>query len=76
MPNAYDYAFRCQVIDSIERAGLSKQEACLRFNISRNTVESWLRLKAETGDLYPRSWTPQGPKGVITDWDKFRAISF
>jgi transposase len=36
------------VIQAIELDGLKKQEASELFNISRNTIDLWLKRKAET----------------------------
>jgi transposase len=51
MPKPYSYDFRQKVIQAIELDGLKKQEASELFNISRNTINLWLKRKAETGDL-------------------------
>lgn len=74
MSNTYDYDLRCKVIDAIELDSMPKIEASRVFNISRNTIDLWLKLKAETGDLHPKPLKPQGPKCIITNWDKFKAF--
>ena len=51
MPKPYSYDFRQKVIQAIELDGLKKQEASELFNISRNTLNLWLKRKAETGDV-------------------------
>ena len=51
MPKPYSYDFRQKVIQAIELDGLKKHEASQLFNISRNTINLWLKRKAETGDF-------------------------
>lgn len=50
MPKPYSYDLRQKVIQAIELDGLKKSEASLLFNISRNTIDLWLKRQAETGD--------------------------
>jgi hypothetical protein len=45
------------------------------FGISRNTINLWLRCKAETGDFQPKSNKPAGNGHKITDWQKFREFT-
>ncbi len=42
------------------------------FNISRNTIDLWLKRKAQTGDLKPKSHKPPGNNHKILEWEKFR----
>lgn len=49
MAKPYSYDFRQKVIDAIELDGRKKCEVSEIFNISRNTIDLWLR-KAQTGD--------------------------
>ena len=51
--------------------GLKKSEASELFNISRNTIDLWLKQKAQTGDFKPRLNKPPGHGHKITDWEKF-----
>ena len=74
MPKAYDYDFRRKVIEAIELNGLRPSEASELFNISRNTIHQWLKLRAETGDLCPRPHNHTGHGHKITDWEAFRAF--
>jgi transposase len=48
MPKPYSYDLREKVIRAIEFDGLKKSEASLLFNISRNTIDLWLKRRAET----------------------------
>lgn len=74
MATAYSEDFRRKVIEAIEMDGLKKQEASELFGISRNTIDLWFKLKAETGDIQPRQRQIAKPTGKITDWDKFRTF--
>ncbi|QUY43148.1 IS630 family transposase [Acaryochloris marina] len=75
MPKIYSYDLRCKVIDAIELDGMPPSEASDTFHISRNTINLWQRLKAETGDLHPIPRQHLGHSHKITDWDKFRAFA-
>jgi transposase len=59
MPKPYSYDGRQKVIQAIELDGLKKQEASELFNISRNTINLWLKRKAETGDVQALPNRPQ-----------------
>jgi transposase len=51
MPKPYSYDFRQKVIEAIELDGRKKCEVSEIFNISRNTINLWLKRKEQTGDL-------------------------
>jgi len=72
MAKPYSYDFRQKVIDAIELDGRKKCEVSEIFNISRNTIDLWLKRKAQTGDLKPKPNKPPGSNHKITDWAKFR----
>lgn len=72
MPKAYSDDFRRKVIVAIELNGLKKQEASELFGISRNTIDLWFKLKAETGEIKPRQRRTAKSTSKISDWDKFR----
>jgi hypothetical protein len=63
------------VIQAIELDGLKKQEASELFNISRNTIDLWLKRKPETGDIQALPNCPPANNHKITDWDPFRAFA-
>ncbi len=73
MPNPYSYDFRQKVIEAIELNGLKKSEASELFNISRNTIDLWLKRKAETGGFQASANQPPGHNNKITDWQEFRS---
>lgn len=71
MAKPYSYDLRAKVIKAIELDGLQKSEASELFNISRNTIDLWLKRKDQTGDFKPLPNCPPGHSHKITDWDKF-----
>lgn len=72
MAKPYSYDFRQKVVDAIELDGRKKCEVSEIVNISRNTIDLWLKRKAQTGDLKPKLNKPPGSNHKITDWTKFR----
>lgn len=75
MAKPYSYDLRQKVIEAIEQDGLKKSEASQLFNISRNTIDLWLKLREETGDFKAKPNRPPGNNHKITDWDKFREFA-
>jgi transposase len=71
MPKPYSYDFRQKVIEAIELDGRKKCEVSEIFNISRNTINLWLKRKEQTGDLLPKQNQPPGNNHKITNWQKF-----
>jgi transposase len=55
--------------------GRRKSEVSQIFNISRNTIDLWLKCKAETGDLKPKHNRPPGNNHKSLDWEKFREFA-
>jgi transposase len=75
MPKPYSYDLRQKVIQAIELDGMKKSEASQLFNISRNTIDLWLKRQAETGDFQALPNQPPGNGHKITDWEKFREFA-
>jgi transposase len=71
MARAYSYDLREKVIQALELDGWKKSEAAEIFQISRNTIDLWLKRREETGDYRPRSNRPQRTQAKITDWRAF-----
>lgn len=46
-------------------------QAAQVFQLSRNTIDLWLKRQAETGDFQAKSNRPHRTANKITDWDKF-----
>ena len=63
MANPYSYDRRQKVIQAIELDGMKKSEAAQVFQLSRNTIDLWLKRRTETGDYQAsaeaaaRKWT-------------------
>lgn len=75
MSKPYSYDLRQKVIQAIELDGMKKSEAAGVFQISRNTIDLWLKRKAETGDIQAKSNRPHQTTDKITDWAKFSAFA-
>jgi transposase len=43
MPKPYSYDLRKKAIEAIEQDGMKKSEVSQLFNISRNTIDLWLK---------------------------------
>lgn len=71
MPKPYSYDLRQKVIQAIELDGMKKSEAAQVFQISRNTIDLWLKRRAETGDYQAKSNRPHRTADKITDWQQF-----
>jgi transposase len=72
MAKPYSYDFRQKVIAAIEMDGRKKGEVSEIFNISRNTIDLWLKRKEQTGGVLPKSTKPLKSRDKITDWEKFK----
>ena len=75
MAKPYSLDLRQKVIDAIELDGLKKSEASALFQISRNTIDLWLKRKAATGCLKPSVKEVSSDQGKIQDWKAFRAFA-
>ena len=75
MPAPYSYDLRKKVIQAIEEDGMGKTEASRVFNLSRNTIDLWLRRKEETGDYQAKPNQPPGSNHRIKDWEEFKAFA-
>lgn len=70
MPAPYSYDLRQKAIEAF-KGGERKSEVCRMFNISRNTLDLWLKREAETGDYQAIRDFQQGYQHKITDWKRF-----
>lgn len=75
MAKAYSYDLRQKVIQAIELDGWKKSEAAEIFQISRNTIDLWLKRQKETGDYRSFSNRPHRIKTKITDWQAFEKFA-
>jgi len=51
-----------------------KLAVCKEFNISRVTLDAWIKLEEETGSLTPKPTKKRGVPAHIKDWDAFQAF--
>ncbi len=70
MPAPYSYELRQKAIASVER-GEKKTVICRIFNISRNTLDLWLKRKKQTGDFAAIHHESGGKTPKIKDWEQF-----
>jgi len=75
MAKPYSYDLRQKVIQAIQLDGLKISQASQLFNISRNTINLWLKRQAQTGNFEALPNKPPGNGHKITDWKKFREAS-
>jgi transposase len=74
MPAPYSYDLRQKAVEAVER-GERKVDVCRLFNISRNTLDLWLKRVEETGDCEAVTGFQTGNRHKITDWERFRAFA-
>lgn len=71
MPAAYSYDLRTKVINAID-SGMRKSQASRIFQISRNTIDTWLKQREETGNYQAKVRYQQGYNPKITDLEQFQ----
>lgn len=71
MPAPYSEDLRQKAIAAIER-GERKSDVSRMLNISRNTLDLWLKRKEQTGNCQAITHYQQGNRHKITDWQRFR----
>lgn len=74
MPAPYSDDLRQKVMDAIER-GERKSQVSRMFNISRNTLDLWLKRREATGAIGAIRDYQRGPKPKIKDLEKFRGFA-
>lgn len=70
MPASYSYDLRTKVINAID-SGMRKIQASQIFQISRNTIDTWLKKREESGDYQAKIGYQQGYNQKIADLEKF-----
>jgi transposase len=73
MPAPYSYDLRQKAIEALER-GERKSDICRLLNISRNTLDLWLKRVEETRDCEAMTGFQKGNRHKITDWERFRTF--
>lgn len=51
-----------------------KVAVCKEFNISRVTLDAWIKLEEETGCLHPKVGEKRGAPSHIKDWNEFQVF--
>jgi transposase len=74
MPAPYSYDLRGKVIAAVKR-GERKSDVSRMFNISRNTLDLWLKREEQTGECQAITEYQQGNRHKITDWQRFREFA-
>ena len=69
MAAPYDYDLRTKAIEAVKR-GDKKLHVAQMFNISRNTLDLWLKRQEETGDY--QAFVNKGRPQKIQEEEKFR----
>jgi len=70
MPAPYSYDLRDKAMKAV-KGGERKSEVCRMLNISRNTLDLWLKREAQTGDYQAITHFQTGYQHKITDWKRF-----
>lgn len=71
MPAPYSYDLRTKVIQAID-GGMGKTKASKIFQISRNTINLWLRKRDEIGDYRAEKGYQRGYEPKIADLEEFK----
>ena len=70
MPAPYSYDLRTKAIEAVKR-GQRKSEICRLLQISRNSLDLWLKKEQETGDYQANNSGQKGRPPKIKDESKF-----
>lgn len=73
MPAPYSEDLRQKAIEAVKRCQ-RKVEVSEMFNISRNTLDLWLKREEETGSCEAITHYQTGGRAKINDWERFRAF--
>ncbi len=74
MPAAYSNDLRQKVMIAIDR-GEKKSHVSRMFNISRDTIDRWLKRRDTTGSVEAAMGYQRGHSHRIQDWEEFRAFA-
>lgn len=74
MPTPYSYDLRTRAIEAV-KSGERKIVVCRMFNISRNTLDLWLKREEQTGDYQAITGFQKGNQHKITDWKRFEEFA-
>jgi transposase len=74
MPAPYSDDLRSKAITAVKR-GEGKTAVSRMFNISRNTLDLWLKREEEIGNYQAITHFQKGCGHKITDWQRFREFA-
>lgn len=74
MAAPYSIDLREKAVSAVER-GEKKSQVCRTLNISRNTLDLWIKKKKQTGSVCPVENYHRGPQPKINDLDKFKEFA-
>lgn len=74
MPAPYSDDFREKAVAAVDR-GEKKSHVCRTLNISRNTLNLWLKARAERGTVAAKRNYARGPLPKIQALEEFRAFA-
>lgn len=73
MPAPHSLDLRLKAVAAFDR-GERKSDICRFLDISRNTLDLWLKRREESGSVAPKTDYRRGPEPKIKDLDAFRAF--
>lgn len=73
MPKPYSYDLRMRIIYAVER-GEQISKISRIYNVSRETIYQWARLKQVTGDIKAKSGYQKGVNNKIKNLDNFKSF--
>lgn len=74
MPAPYSDDLRQKALKAVKR-GERKTDVSRMLNISRNTLDLWLKREEQTGNCQAITHYQQGCRHKITDWQRFREFA-
>ncbi|AKE64805.1 hypothetical protein MYAER_3588 [Microcystis aeruginosa NIES-2549] len=74
MAAPYSDDLRQKAVSAVER-GEKKSHVCRTLNISRNTLDIWLKRKKQTGTVAAKTNYRRGPKPQIDDLEAFQKFA-
>lgn len=74
MPADYSDDLRDKVLAAVDR-GEKKSHVSRMFNISRNTLDLWLKRREATGSASPMRGYHRGPDPKVNDLEAFRTFA-
>ncbi len=74
MATHYSYDLRQRMIQAIDN-GMKKSEASRVFDLSRNTIDLWLKRRETTGEFQAHTGYQKRSKHKITNWNSFREFA-